>query len=253
MKFWAVIPAAGAGRRFSASVQKQYLTFQGQFIFALGLQTLLDNPLIQGVVVTTQDVPQAPAEAYQHWLGLKAKYQDRLVFTAGGDERIWSVRAGIKALFAQKSWLVAVEDFVLVHDGVRPCLHEQDLTHMLEKIQAMSQTLEPGAFGVMLGRPVTDTLKRVSEGVIIAHVDRSSLWQAQTPQAFQLGALDQQLDVCFAEQLQTIPTDECQIMAQSGVAIHALQAQYPNPKLTFADDFPLILQLLQTRSSQCTE
>ena len=59
-----------------------------------------------------------------------------------------------------------------------------------------------------------------------------------------------QLDESYSTKLDTIPTDECQIMAQAGVTIHTVQAQYPNPKLTFADDLPLILQLLQARLNE---
>ena len=43
--------------------------------------------------------------------------------------------------------------------------------------------------------PVTDTIKRVNDDVVVETLDRSALWAVQTPQVFRRGALQRALDV----------------------------------------------------------
>jgi len=56
MKVSAIIPAAGAGKRFGGSVPKQYMEIDGQPVIALTLQKfVLLNQISEGVVVTAKD------------------------------------------------------------------------------------------------------------------------------------------------------------------------------------------------------
>ena len=48
---WAVVPAAGSGRRMASEVPKQYLAVNGVPILEYTLQALLACPDIRGVVV----------------------------------------------------------------------------------------------------------------------------------------------------------------------------------------------------------
>lgn len=255
MKFWAVVPTAGVGQRYSPELPKQFNCINQEFLFMASLRTLLAHPDIAGIVVTTLDIPQTPALAYKRWCDLQTTHSDRLYCTPGGTARVWSVRAGIKALLDQPQWHVEPDDIVLVHDGVRPCLHQDDLAAIIDQLK-LSAASHTHNFGVILGKPVSDSLKRVNQqGIIEAGVSRDGLWQAQTPQAFPIAALNKALDECLQaservpqktqESNFCLPTDECQLMEQQGFAVSVVQARHPNPKLTYPDDLPLIYSLLQ--------
>lgn len=242
-KVWFIIPAAGVGRRFSGPMPKQFMPYKNQFIFIKGLETILNNPLVAGVVLATE-VPAAPTALYDDWCSFQQKHQDRLLVTAGADERITSVEAGLSALIAHKVWQVASDDYVLVHDAARPCLSAEDLNTIIMQLDNAQVERK----GVMLGRPVSDTLKKVSATQdILGTQDRQGLWQASTPQ----GASVSQMQQAYVHWRQThqdvLPTDECQLLALAGVQSVAVQSSSPNPKLTFPDDLPLIFHLLDHR------
>ena len=48
---WALVPAAGSGRRFGGEVPKQYLHAAGKPLIAHALDALLAHPCIDGAVV----------------------------------------------------------------------------------------------------------------------------------------------------------------------------------------------------------
>ncbi len=238
---WCIVPAAGAGQRFSGPIPKQFLPFQNHFLLVKGLKRLLDHPAVTGVVLAT-DVPHTPEDLYENWLGFCEEYKDKLHLVSGAQERVLSVEAGLQALLNHQTWTTSSEDLVLVHDGARPCLSLEDLNGIIEKLHH-AQALNPPK-GVMLGKPVTDTLKRVTSSLEIQEtLDRSQLWQAQTPQGGSLKQLQQGYQM-WREQFSHITTDECQLMALAGIDSICVQAQKPNPKLTYQDDLPLVMHLL---------
>ena len=148
----------------------------------------------------------------------------------GGRRRQDSVRAALSAAE------VAPSDWVAVHDGARPCLAAADLASVLR------QAAGSGGAGAVLGRPVSDTLKRVKIGRLDETVDRSGLFRAETPQVFRAGDLREALDRAEREDLEV--SDESSLFAPGSVA--AVAASRPNPKLTGASDLPAIEALLRS-------
>jgi 2-C-methyl-D-erythritol 4-phosphate cytidylyltransferase len=71
---------------------------------------------------------------------------------------------------------------VLVHDAARPVLPPDLVPRLIE-------ALAEGFDGAVPGLPVTDTVKRVSGGVVVETPAREELVAVQTPQAFVAGIL----------------------------------------------------------------
>ena len=106
----------------------------------------------------------------------------RVKTVTGGAERCDSVLAGLAALAALGA---DTGDWVLVHDAARPCLRPDAVERLLERVEVV------GAGGAILAEPIADTVKRAdAQGRVVATVDRSVLWRAQTPQLFRLGELE---------------------------------------------------------------
>ena len=80
------------------------------------------------------------------------------------------------------------DDWVLVHDAARPCLHREDLARLIDAGLAHPT-------GALLAAPVRDTLKRARPGggddrvEVDETVPRARMWRALTPQMFRLGDL----------------------------------------------------------------
>jgi 2-C-methyl-D-erythritol 4-phosphate cytidylyltransferase len=73
-------------------------------------------------------------------------------------------------------------DVILVHDAARPVLPDEVIGRLLG-------ALTDGCDGVVPVLPVTDTVKRVRDGVVNETLRRDDLVSVQTPQAFAAPAL----------------------------------------------------------------
>jgi len=222
--FWAVIPAAGVGARMAADRPKQYLQLGGRTILEHSLNCFLDHPSLKGVVVSlASDDP--------YWPGLACAHDPRIQRAAGGRERADSVLNALLLLHAQGA---ADSDWVLVHDAARPNLSRDDLDHLLTE-------LADDPVGGLLAVPARDTLKRADgNGRVAATVDRSTIWQAYTPQMFRLGALHQALaDSLVAD---VAITDEASAIEWAGQAPRLIEGRNDNIKVTRPEDLEWLRQ-----------
>jgi 2-C-methyl-D-erythritol 4-phosphate cytidylyltransferase len=221
LAIWGVIPAAGFGERMQSPVPKQYLALQGQSLLLRSVTTLLANPAIDGVVVVL-------AANDTGFSGLPEAVQSRLITTTGGKTRAESVAAGVQCVQHE----AGADAWALVHDAARPLLSARDLLNLISQVTASHRC------GGLLAAPVQDTLKRADEhGIIEATVDRSDLWQAQTPQMFRVGAL---LSALAKSQHDGITvTDEASAFEHIGDMPLVVPAMDPNFKLTRPSDLAL--------------
>ena len=145
----------------------------------------------------------------------------------GGKRRQDSVRSGLDALTPC--------DWVIVHDGARPCL---DLP-MLERGLAAVQKAGAAVAGV----PVKDTIKVVSDqGAVVDTPDRKSLWAAQTPQIFRYDLLRDAHDRCIED-----VTDDAMMVESLGHSVKMFLGSYENLKVTTPEDLILAEAFLKQR------
>lgn len=227
MTNWAVIPAAGVGRRMGASIPKQYLPLLGRPVIEWSIAVLLDHPKVDTVVV-------ALGEEDSLWPHTCYAKDPRVHRVSGGAERADSV---LNAL----SWLETVaraDDWVLVHDAARPCLRKEEIDLLIDQ--------SGQAVGAVLGMPVRDTMKRTGEaGLITGTVPREQLWHAFTPQMFSLGILRQTLSDVLAAGIRI--TDEASAMEWAGHQPLMVEGYPDNIKITRPGDLQLAEFYLQRR------
>lgn len=229
-QYWAVVPAAGVGRRMGAEVPKQYLELLGRRVIDHTLQRLLDHPLIDRAYV-------ALAEEDAYWTSTEHASDERVVRVAGGDERCHSVLNALRVLASHANR----DDWVLVHDAARPCLSARDLDNLIQR-------LKHHPVGGILGIPVQDTLKRVSsDGGILETVPRSDLWHAYTPQMFRLGLLAEALEQALERG--RLVTDDASAMELAGHRPMMLEGHTGNIKITRPADLPLAAFYLSLNQS----
>ncbi len=222
--FWAVIPAAGVGARMAADRPKQYLQLGRQTLLEHSLDCFLDHPLLKGVVVSV-------AEDDPYWPGLPCARDPRIRRATGGRERADSVLNALLLLHAQGA---ADDDWVLVHDAARPNLARGDLDKLLSE-------LADDPVGGLLAVPARDTLKRAdAQGRVSATIDRSTVWQAYTPQMFRLGLLHRALAECLVADVAV--TDESSAVEWAGLAPRLVEGRSDNIKVTRPEDLEWLRQ-----------
>ncbi len=230
VRHWAVIPAAGVGRRMGSAIPKQYLDLAGRPVIDHTLERLLLHPRIDGAVVALgAEDGWWPDSAF-------ADHPD-LQRVTGGAERCHSVLNALDALTARG----AADDWVLVHDAARPCIRRWDIDKLMD-------TISDHPAGGLLGVPVRDTMKRTdARGGVVATVDRSHLWHAFTPQMFRLGMLRKALHGAIAAGVAV--TDEASAMEWAGHRPQMVEGHDDNIKITRAADLSLAAFYLQSQSS----
>ncbi len=225
-RIWAVLPAAGIGRRMGAQIPKQYLPLAGKCVIEHSLDVLCAEPRIDAIVV-------AVAENDCNWQQLNLTQSDRIKEVPGGAERAESVLNALRYLLEKST----ANDWVLVHDAVRPCLNAKDL-------RALMATALDTEDGAILAAPVRDTMKRVSENQITETISRENLWHAQTPQMFPLLKLYHALE--RAMKMGVTVTDEAQAMERDGFRPLVVEGRADNIKITRPEDLHQASLYLQT-------
>ncbi len=225
----AIVAAAGSGQRFDPGTPKLLVEIAGRSVLEWSVERLAER--VREIVVA------APADLmrdFEERLGGRSGVR----VVAGGATRSESVGRALAALGGSS------DDLIAIHDAARPALHPIDFS----RVVAMAS--ENGA--AVLGRPVSDTLKRVRGSFIESTVDRNGLFRAETPQVFRRGLLERAFALAGASDADpeaAAPTDESSLVERLGsVRIVMVPAERPNPKLTVAGDLPLLASLLEQPS-----
>ena len=232
LKYWAVIPAAGVGRRMQSAIPKQYLKLQGRTVLEQAVHRLAAVPRIEAMVITV-------ATEDPYWPKQQFDVLPRVMRAPGGNERCHSV---LNALSVLKEYGAAAEDWVLVHDAARPCVRRQDIEDLIEKVSANTH-------GGLLAIPVRDTMKLADSSQRVAQtLDRNQLWHALTPQMFRLQEL--QTAILAALNDGYVVTDEASAMEHAGYHPLLVEGRGDNIKITRPEDLALAEFYLQNQDNE---
>lgn len=204
---------------------KQYLPVCGKPVLAHAIRAFRFHPMISSITVVIAEDDQW----FDSTLGPMAADVNTVT---GGETRAHSVRNGLRFIADKYS----DTDWALVHDAARPCLSSSRLEKFLE--QGLEST-----DGAILAMPVGDTLKRAGGSQeIVATVDRTGLWSAQTPQLFRINALAEAIDAAQVAGCEL--TDEASAMEFVGVQPLLVMGSAANIKITHSSDLAIAEALL---------
>lgn len=218
VNFWAVVPAAGVGKRMNADRPKQYLMLTGKTVIEHTLSRLLQANVFSAVAVaiSTED---------PYWSELTISQHEAIITAPGGKERSDSVLSGLKAIRTQAK----NDDWVLVHDAARPCLTISDIHLLIE-------SLKHDEVGGILALSLHDTLKKVEGKQILNTLDRQHIWRALTPQMFRYGLLKAALEATASN---PAVTDEASALELMGFKPKIVEGRPDNIKITRPEDLAL--------------
>jgi 2-C-methyl-D-erythritol 4-phosphate cytidylyltransferase len=219
INFWAVVPAAGVGKRMNADRPKQYLELAGKTVIEHTLLRLLSAEVFTAVAV-------AISEEDPYWPDLDVSAHKKIITAAGGKERADSVLSALKAIRT----VASDDDWVLVHDAARPCITTIDIHHLID-------SLKTDEIGGILALSSYDTLKSVQgDNIIVGTLDRSHIWRALTPQMFRYGLLKNALE---AAEGNAAITDEASALELQGMQPKIVEGRPDNIKITRPEDLAL--------------
>lgn len=211
---YAVIVAGGAGTRMENSIPKQFLQINGHAIIYYTVKSFLDTFPDLKIIVLLPNAYLSEAQTIFQGLDL-----DRIQFVEGGATRFHSVKNGLQ--------YVPKDAIVWVHDGVR-CMVSSDLIRT-----CYDEALEYG--NAIPAVNATDSI-RFLEGSGNKSVDREKVFIIQTPQTFQSNILLK----AFEKEYSPLFTDEASVVEADGVAIHLVNGDHHNIKVTRPIDLVMV-------------
>lgn len=221
----AVVVAAGSARRMEG-IDKALVPLDEVPVLVRTLQVLQTcHDISEIVVVTREDLLLEVSQL------CKAFALDKVTkVVVGGKERIHSVLAGLREVRSDA-------ELIAIQDGARPFLTQEVLSEVLKKARVT------GAAAPAI--PVTDTIKRVENGLAVETPDRASLFAVQTPQVFQADLI--RTAVQKAVEDGEILTDDCAAVERLGMKVSLTQGSRENIKITTPLDLALGEAILQAR------
>lgn len=229
MRNIVIIPCAGSGSRFNSAIPKQYLPLLDKTVLDWTLQAFLRVKQISAIYVVCQ-ADDSYIEDY------KLKYSTVSFLAYGGETRAATVTNALDIINANN------DDWILVHDAARCCVDPSD-------IEKMIVSLEGAAIGGILASKATDTLKQVDiDGNIIATIDRSSTYQAQTPQMFRYEVLKSALVKCRNANMNV--TDEASAVEFLGKTVKIIESDSCNLKVTYPQDLLMAECIINNRNKE---
>src|SRR2546422_8469879 len=123
-RYFGPAPAAGSGSRLGADVLKQYSPLAGKPMLAHAIERLLAVPEVEVAFVVL--APSDTEFRKRDWSAFGSRVAP---LYCGGASRRDSVLNGIIAAAS----LVDPNDWMLVHDAVRPCLGKAELRRLIDE------------------------------------------------------------------------------------------------------------------------
>ncbi len=226
-----ILPAAGTGNRFGAG-DKLLVDLAGRSVLQRSVDLFAGRPDVSRILVVTAE-ERIPAYRDHLLRGRAAENAAKLAFIPGGQHRWQSVLNGLRHL----AQLLGAPEFVAIHDAARPLCPQSVID------DAFRITRERGAALPCVPEPAT-LKRRHPDGTVAETVDRSVIFQAQTPQCFHLQKLLQGYEQLLTQNRVADLTDDAQVYERIGLPVPITPGSPLNLKITTAADVALACALL---------
>ena len=221
-KVGAIVVAAGGSKRMGG-IDKIFAPLGGKPLLAHCIDVFEKCPSIDQLVIVVSEnkLEEGRRLVREHnW----CKVTD---VCPGGARRQDSVSEGLKRL-PECQWVV-------IHDGARPCLSVDLIEKGLEEAQ------DSGA--AIAAIPIKDTIKVVSDAFVVETPLRHSLWAIPTPQVFRFDIIDEAY-----RKAQDEATDDATLVEQLGYRVKVYPGSDSNIKVTTPEDLSLAETILKSGS-----
>ncbi len=228
MKNTAILLAAGSGSRMRSNVKKQYMLLAGKPVIYYSLKTFQESFLDEIILVCSPgDEDYCRREIVE-----KYAFDKVSAVIPGGEERYHSVYNGICKAVASGA------DRIYIHDGARAFVTLDILQKCREAVE------ETGA--CVAAVPSKDTIKLSDGGGFVEKtLDRSLLWNVQTPQVFKAGLIKDCYEKLISGEAElksrgiSITDDTFAVEYFTDVKVKLVESSYNNIKITTPEDMQI--------------
>lgn len=226
-KVAAIICAAGASSRFGGKRKKAFVDVAGRAVFLRSVELFSDRDDVKQVLLGI--APEDEELVSVKW-GPNLKFFGVSIFI-GGAERFDTVKKGIELI---KDDI----DLIAVHDACRCCVTKETID------STIIAAVKTGA--ALPACPVTATIKQVKDNIIVKTIDRTGLYEAQTPQIFSASLLKKAYENLENLEKNKI-SDDTQLIESLGHDVTIVETDSSNIKITRQSDIAVAEAILKSR------
>ena len=226
MGIHAIVLAAGIGSRVGSVTPKQYIHVLNKPIIFYSLKTLSKQKEIKKISVALSKDDLYWDRLAKPWL----ENDDINILRCGGKTRSESALNALNIIKKD----CHEKDWILIHDAARPCVSQDAINELIKESKSEK-------VGLVLGYPISDSLKKVDGKTIIADQSRDYLWAVQTPQAFPYPVLDRALNQFHGF------NDESSAVMAMGLKPKVILSDSENIKVTYHKDIKLAELIIQSQ------
>ena len=202
----AIITSGGSSSRFGSNKLLEYI--DNLSVIETTISKFSD--LVDEIIIPSSD------EVKKH-IEQSKLFSNKIKFVLAGSSRQKSVYNGLMGCNNP--------DIVLIHDGARPFIKKEIIKKTIEKT-LLNNAVVVGVFAI-------DTIKEVKDCKIIKTLNRKTIFQAHTPQAFKYDLI-KKIHEKYKDN--DTFTDDSSMAEKEGIEVTILEDSKDNIKITFKDD-----------------
>ncbi len=221
MSAWAIVLACGKDQEIGSGVDVAFLALGSRPVVARSIQTLEQNPLIEGIILV---VRKERVDSAMHTV---RSFGCRKIsaIVAGGPARLTNLKNALERVPDDAT-------AVLIHEATRPFLTDEIITETIKagKRYGAAIATVKSADGVKLaekGQKVTKSL------------DRNAVWLVQSPQVYKIDVFKKMLKGSGK-----LIDDDSELLAKSKQEIHLVAGSPGNMKIRTPDDLQVASAIL---------
>ena len=232
----AVIIAGGSGSRMGQDIPKQFINVHDKPVLIYTLEGFQNHPQIDAIEVVCLDGWHDVLRAYAKQFGIeKLRW-----IVSGGKTGQESIRNGVYNL----EGILAPDDIVIIHDGIRPLVDKSVLTDVIAKCKEYGNAVTSMPYNEQIF--IVDDEKST-----IQYIPRETLRRVSTPQAYSFGLIDEKYHEAFEKEIGIYGSSYTNtMMVELGVRLYFASGSDKNIKLTTKDDLELFKAYLKSEQDE---
>ena len=224
----ALVLAAGSGTRMNNAQPKQFILVNNKPLFLYSVEAFQNNKDIDAIVIATSE------EYIDLVKGYTKDLSKVISVIKGGETRQQSVYNGLREI--EKN-ITNPKDLVLIHDSARPLVSQR----IIDENIALGK--EFGAVDTVIA--ASDTIINSKDNETINEIlNRSELYQTQTPQTFEFGLIKNAHERALLDKVPNV-TDDCRLAMHFGIKVHFAKGDKLNFKVTTPEDLEMFKALVK--------
>ena len=205
-KIYTIITSGGNSTRFGSN----------KLLEKIGELSVIETTISKFLDISDVIIIPSQKEVQEHILKSKL-YSKKIIFAPAGETRQQSVYSGLQ--------MCGDNGIVLIHDGARPFISKDVILKIINETKIHKASVA-GIYAI-------DTIKEAEDGFIIKTLNRSKIFQAHTPQAFEAGLI-KKIHEKYKNDFNF--TDDSSMAENFGIKVKIVEDLKSNIKITTKDD-----------------